>query len=861
MQDNKERLENKDELVQDNEEKISEVLENQGSLFDNDEIFTEAMVVEKEQINIDSSVKDENKGSNGDTAIFTFAKDNLQNTEISHEELTVSDIESSAKEYYNANHANDIEDKVRELCNLANTEFSDKTSDNEAQTFEEFSQDDADTFAYDEDKKSKKDKDKKKKKKHGYVSNDDMLLLSSDDSTTLHGAAVKSSMNINTPVDVQNTVADGQALELENLKSERVDINSEPSFDESILDVNNMDKSLDLAQEAEPQEHTEEDTEKELFKALGADGDEDTDYLKKYEEMYDDDEVEFEYTSKEQDSSILMSLRKKAIGSMSKILFTFIACIACFYFEIAAVTTLPNPAFLEAGKFGVTYAMSMLQIMFVCAIFNLEGMKRAFKALRPSKTSSEAFAAVIFVVCTLHTVVSSLVVGNDSSLRSYCSVGCFALLLLSVNSFFKAQTTLSAFCIAASKKPKYSCKNLERTSDEASVFENYLDEDSTVVSVTKSEFVEGFFKKTQRVPLAEKRSFKRICISLLACFALAVVCGIISKDIYVAVKSFTIASLMCLPANVLLMTSLPFFKISSRITDTQTAFLGEAVCDAYDDTNVIVFDDTEVFPARAVKVSSIKTYENNRIDKVVVYMAKIFDVSKGPLSYVFTNSVHDADKTVGEAEIKGYYNNGICASIDGKTILVGQSDFMYFNGLVPVGDNIDETFVDSMGSIIYMAIDGVLAAKFYVKYSINNEFEKMLRSFYDAGVCVAVRTLDPSISTEFVANFLKGTNYPFAVINKGKEPTLVNQVEEKADSTIISLAGVHTFLKSFIKADKLRNIYRTNSGFTVVSAILGFIIAAAGLLLFESEVIGVLLMIILQIFWCVPVVLISAFSK
>ena len=234
MQDNKERLENKDELVQDNEEKISEVLENQGSLFDNDEIFTEAMVVEKEQINIDSSVKEENKDSkdsNGDTAIFTFAKDNIQNTEISHEELTVSDIESSAKEYYNANHAGDIEDKVRELCNLANTEFADKTSENEAQTFEEFSQDDADTFAYDEEQKNKKDKDKKKKKKHGYVSNDDMLLLSSDDSATLHGAAVQSSMNTNQPVEQPNTVADGQASELENVKSEQVHINSEPSVD------------------------------------------------------------------------------------------------------------------------------------------------------------------------------------------------------------------------------------------------------------------------------------------------------------------------------------------------------------------------------------------------------------------------------------------------------------------------------------------------------------------------------------------------------------------------------------------------------------------------------------------------------
>ena len=41
-----------------------------------------------------------------------------------------------------------------------------------------------------------------------------------------------------------------------------------------------------------------------------------------------------------------------------------------------------------------------------------------------------------------------------------------------------------------------------------------------------------------------------------------------------------------------------------------------------------------------------------------------------------------------------------------------------------VEDNIDETFVSSMGSIMYMAIDGVLAAKMYVKYAINKDFEQ-----------------------------------------------------------------------------------------------------------------------------------------
>lgn len=859
MQENKERLENKDELVPNEEEKISEVLENQANLFEGDEVFTEAMVVEKEQINVDSSAPEKTgTDSHGDTAIFTFAKDKQKAPEISHDELTVSDIESSAKEYYNANHADDIEDKVKQLCNLANVEFSDNGLPfEEVQTFEEVPPED--------DEAEYEKKMKKKKKKRGVVSNDDMLLLSDDASgETLHSAALNDSAAF-TKKEPTGEELLSEDIDLSGIE-QAIEMKAEQKMSQqeaAMAAVNEQQAQEGVPDEAPdevPAENTDSE-EKHLFEALGTQEADAEEYLKKYEDMYAEDDVEYEYTSKEQDTDILLMLRKKAMGSVFSILFTLVAAIACIYFEIAAVTKLPNPAFLEAGKFGVTYAMTMLQIMFVAIIFNFDGMKRAFKGLRPSKSSAEAFTAVACIVCTLHTVVSSLLVGNDPSLRSFCSIGCVSLLMLSFNSFFKAQTALRAFCIAASKKPKLSCACLERTSDEAVAFEQYLDGDSTIISVEKSSFVEGFFKKLQRVPAATKHSFKRACIMLGVALVAAVAAGLRFSDVYAGFVTFTAVSLTALPVNALIMTSLPFFKLSAKAAETQTAFLGEAVCDAYDDASVISFDDTEVFPPRGVRVSSIKTFENNRIDKVILYMARIFDVVKGPLSYVFANSVHDIDEAVGNAEIKSFYCGGINAEIDGKNILVGQADFMRMNELVPVEDNVDETFIQSNGSIMYMAVDGAVAAKFYIKYGINNEFEGMLRSFYDAGMCVAVKTLDPCVTTQLVQGFLKGANYPLAVVNKGSQGIQMTEVSETTDSTIISLAGVHSFLKGFIKADKLRNIYRTNSGFSLISMIIGLVLSAAGILVLGTNTVGVLFMLVFQLVWCLPALLVSSFTR
>lgn len=866
MQENKERLEARDEQVQNDKEEISDVMANQTSLFDNDEVFTEAMVVEKQPVDIDStpdsSSETKENGTGGDTAIFTFAKDKAKTEEISHDELTVADIESSAKDYYNANHADDIEDKVKELCDLANTEFS----DNGGET--------ALGGAVEEYLDEKIRKEKKKKKRKGFVSNDDMELLSSDESSvTLNRAAVEEAaarMSSEQEVDARTDeeIVFTQEATVENPVREEVEINSEPDR-EIELDEEEIAEAEQMAQQEENDgsvdeaeyEGEEDDGEKQLFTALGGEDTDSEEYLKKYEELYSDDTVEYEYTSKEQDGYILMNLRKSAMSCMSKMMFTLIAFIVCLYFETAAVTSIPGPAFLEAGKFGVTYSMAMLQIMFIGVILNLDGLKRAFKGLRPSKSSVESFAAIICIVCTLHSVLSAIFVGTDPSLRSFCAVGCFALFMLSVNSFIKAQTTLSAFCVVASKKTKYACRELDRNVEEAAAFENYLDEDSVIVTVGKSSFVEGFFKKIQKIPYTSKCSFKRICTALCVSAVFGVVYGFISADLYSGICGFTVVSLMSLPVSTLLMTALPFFNASSKLYETQTAFIGEAVCDAYDDTNVISFDDTEVFNPKAVKVSSIKTYGDNRIDKVIVYMARIFDEAKGPLSYVFANSVQDIDEAVGKARIEHFYSGGIKASIDERVVLVGTGEYMLENEFVPVEDNIDETFTGSMGSIMYMAIDGTLAAKFYIKYSVNTEFEKTLRAFYDAGVCVAVKTLDPCVTTELVSGFLKGSNYPFAVVNKGSEGTQMSAVSEKTDGTVVSLSGVHNFIKGFIKADKLRNIYRTNSVFTAIASVLGFVISALAVVLLDNLVAGVFFMVVLQFIWCLPLMIVSAFSK
>lgn len=795
------------------EEKAENNCADQESLFDSDGAFSESMVVEKEDIKIDSfaQTQDDEKTDSeknlGNTAVFTFAKDKPEGTEIEHEELTVGELQDTAKDYYNATHSESVEGKVDELRKLADESFADEV-------FDKMSSDDFKEIFSDDGKNKKKNK---KKKKRGVISDDDMAIL----------------------------------MEEQESKKDPKDFSGE-AFGDGKNDGVEYKNPFDVEEETPENDESEED---KLIKALGGESSE----YKSFESVFGDDEPDNEYTSREQESVILKSLRNRAMSSMISIFVSVVMAILCFYFETAAGTKMAHPSFFEPGKYGVTYAFSMLQIMFISVIANLDGVKRAFLGLRPTKPSCEGFTALTLVVCTLHTVISSLVAYDSADLKSFCTIGCISLVFLSINSFVKAYTSLTSFCIAASKAPKMSSFSLGRDSLEAGSFEKYLDNDTGIVTIGKGNFVNGFFKKSVAVPQSGAKTFKISITIVFVAFVLAIVKGVLSHSLYGAFCTFSAVSLVSLPMNALISTALPFLVASVKAKKTQTAYIGEAACDAYENCGIISFDDTEVFPAKSVKVSSIRTYADNRIDKVILYMARIFDKLEGPLSFVFANSVQNIEDNDIAATIVEHFSNGVSVKIDNKEVLVGTDSFMKFYDIETAQDNIDESFLLSSGSIMYMSVDGALAAKFYIKYTMNRNFEAILHKFYEAGICVGIKSYDPCITTELVCANLKGSNYPVKVI-KNHDILEGRETAQSTQGAIISLSGIHNFLKGFIRLDGLRNVYRTNSLVSVFSATVGVLLSIF-LAVFGSGHLGIAFMTLFQLFWCLPTVLFSVFTK
>lgn len=567
---------------------------------------------------------------------------------------------------------------------------------------------------------------------------------------------------------------------------------------------------------------------------------------------------DFEYNDSLQSAELFRSFRKSALVSSISVILTLIFSLLCLWIESGHGAGLPFAEKMRPEYFGRVYAMVSLQMLAFCVMFNLDGFARGLRKLSLRKAAPEAVAVLAVGVCIIHTIYTAVSAYNSINYKTFCFAGCFITLLLSLNTFVKAYTRFKSFAMVLSKKPKLTTVKLDALSEENSVFAKYLSEESDVLSVSKTENIGSFVKNSYTVPKAVSGCNVLVYLVLILSLVTAVAKLVLfNSDVYEAVTNGVSVFMFSAPVTFLLAVALPYFITSARVAKLRNSIIGEAACDTFENAGVISFDDTEVFPPKTVKVTSIKTYNDNRIDKVIVYMAKIFEKLGGPLSHVFASSVQGGAGDSSGVMVLESSRDGVHLTVDGDDILVGNGNYLRLFDIDAPIDESDESETRSLTSIIYLVSGGQLAAKFYIKYTLNRKFETVLKGLYDAGVCCGVRTSDPGVDNQLIEGNLKNANYPISVIHKPLKD--IGRTEETSNGALIGLSSIHNYLRSFIMLDKLRSTYRTNTVFSILGTVLG--LAVSMVLVFMGIDIKMWTLILFYILCMIPQLLLSFFRK
>lgn len=202
------------------------------------------------------------------------------------------------------------------------------------------------------------------------------------------------------------------------------------------------------------------------------------------------------------------------------------------------------------------------------------------------------------------------------------------------------------------------------------------------------------------------------------------------------------------PCALVISIPLSFFGGIGAASKNGILIKGGNYLEALNNVEIVVFDKTGTLTKGVFRVTKISPNKSVTKDELLEYAALAESYSNHPIALSIIKAYK---KEINKDEIKNYEEisgHGIKINTRGKEIIVGNIKLMDKEGII-----YDQ--VDSIGTVIHIAVDKVYAGFIVISDEIKEDSQKALKSLKDIGVKQLVMlTGDNSIVGEKVAKQL-----------------------------------------------------------------------------------------------------------
>ena len=549
------------------------------------------------------------------------------------------------------------------------------------------------------------------------------------------GVEVKE-MNTDTP-DISDLDGGSPKMEEDTNISNTATVRFTPIKDEKsdtgTIIISNMTRPLDIKSElleleeksepenglAEEFEEFEEETEEEEFKNLGE--------SKKF-------------------------LRKFSIAKRSAFLKL---CSSSLLFFAGILFMIPP--LLELNRDYPSTVSVILTVFCGLSILSNIDLLFSFKTFFTKKCSTDIpcfFAGILLFINCLSYCLKKGSLLEMSCL--YSAVLClFIIFMRALSQFFKTCYELSNLRQIATKRPK---KAVSLIGDKGAAFamaKNAVDGDALVALSHPTEFVGDYIKYTKHKSVMGGKLRLITITSLIVGIISAVINYSSSKDITSA--SFVLAAIVSFAAvpALFLIDELPNFCAASRLNKKGAMIAGRTAAERLEMANTAVLSSADFFPAGTITLQNLKVLSNNNIDDTLLRAASLTEAVSSTLAPLFkkiakTNSAY----TLPDSDTVKYEDRlGLSGWVDNELLFIGNRTLMEAHGIDIPSIEIDRKILHNGCFPIYVASKNTACALLVVKYDVDENVVRELRTLTNSGVTVLVNNCDPNISEEMLCDY------------------------------------------------------------------------------------------------------------
>lgn len=489
------------------------------------------------------------------------------------------------------------------------------------------------------------------------------------------------------------------------------------------------------------------------------------------------------------------------------------------------------PAFDRGGAGLAAANIVLLLASFYLAFPNiLSGVK----ALANGRVTGGAVGGLTFILALVQTILSFFNKSPEgASGMFYCAAAIFALLMTAENSSRGTARVMQnfLFCTAKRKSGLYGIRAIESEKDAFEVGRALKMGNPDILYSGRVEFPADFIKNSEANSPADSCIKRSLIISSAVSVLLAVISGIITKDIFQAFGVLTGAFCLTSPCAIELALMIPLYLENRKLNSEGGMIAGYDAALECSEADAASVDSADLFDRAACEMHGMKDFHTVRIDDVLLYAVAIVLKSGGPLTDVFNRIIGGSTELLPPVRDMIYEDRlGLSATIYNQRVLLGNRNLLTHHNIeVPLKSEEDKVKRNGR-KILYIAIDSQVAAMFVFNYAEDASLKDSINEMADNGFSLVVRTDDPNVTDELIAA-------RFGIAQKDIKMTLSHgarifsayrdSVVDSAPAKVMHDGSARSYFKSIAACGRLANFA---SRWAVFALIVQAVVAAGAIL-------------------------------
>ncbi len=524
---------------------------------------------------------------------------------------------------------------------------------------------------------------------------------------------------------------------------------------------------------------------------------------------------------------------------------------------LAAIAGSDNGNFELYGNNEFVYSLFQLFLLAVASIISIRPIKNAIRNIKNLVFDTDTIVALSAVIGAIQCVVSFAFTDSVESVASLTTgAAVIPMIMKYVGELIQCKNDSENFEVLAEQVDDcYSVENIDDEDVANEISRGLLLAGPEIKYSTKVGFPQKFVELSRTADVTGSTCKTAVLLSLAVGLVVGIIAMVMTSNFFVGISALTAAVLMGLPMATGFVSAINL-RATNKLLNAEGALINgySAVEDAVNSNGVII-DCCDAFEEGGCNIEGMKTYHKMRIDEAILYTASVVIQSGGVLAEVFKGVIDGKKELLLPVESLAYEEKLGCSCwIHNHRVLVGNRELLVHHNVETPDRELEEKYKQMGKNVIYLAIEGKIAAMFIVVYKANQETAKYIRELEKDGLTIFFRTSDANITERFLEQEFGLPENVVKIINPvaGDMFTKISRTEkDRTDAKIIHDGTTKTMISALHSAFVINSFVNSSKLIQLIASIIGVIIVALLTFLSGLSQIGVWQILMYQAVWVV----------